>query len=614
MIVGTAGHIDHGKSALVQALTGRSMDRLAEERKRGITIELNFAPLEFDGLAPIGIVDVPGHEDFIRTMVAGASGIDLVLLVVDAQEGVRPQTLEHLAIAEQLGVTAGIPVLTKADLPDPEWLELVRQDLEDRLARSSIVFEPVAVVSALTGLGIPELLGRLRARAGEAAGELPPDDLFRMPVDRAFSLAGAGTVATGTVWSGVVSPGDLIRVEPGGLPGRVRSVESFGSSAAAALPGSRAAIGLAGLERTAVARGQVLVAQHAPWRVTETVDVVLSLLPEAPRAVTTRTRLRFHHGTAEVMARAYPRTEIGPGASGLARIVLEAPLVFRGGDRFVVRRYSPVQTIGGGWVADPFPPRQSIWPEGLSSVDPAVRLESLVARRTGGVPVMSVPVLAGLTPTEADGLVGSSETLIAVGDRIGLRRWLTEAETVLVERVRRTHQDAPSLPGLSQETLRRALGPMSWIADAALERLVASRALTRAGGVVAIPGFTPRSVGGAGEVAEVVEAVTQAGLEPPTLQELAERLRVPDLDGAIRIAVSQGLLEPVERDRYVSRSALDHFAAVVREVGEGGAEISPASLRDRLGLSRKFIIPLLEWADRVGLTRRVPTGQRTLVS
>jgi selenocysteine-specific elongation factor len=613
MIIGTAGHIDHGKSALVQALTGRSMDRLAEERKRGITIELNFAPLEVDGLPPIGIVDVPGHEDFIRTMVAGASGIDLVLLVVDAQEGVRPQTLEHLAIAEQLGVTAGIPVLTKADLPDPDWLELVRQDLEDRLARSSIAFEPVAVVSALTGLGIPELLGRLRARAGEAAGE-PPDDLFRMPVDRAFSLAGAGTVATGTVWSGLVRPGDLIRVEPGGSAGRVRSVESFGSSAVAAAPGSRAAIGLAGLERTAVARGQVLVAQDAPWRVSETVDVVLSLLPEAPRAVTTRTRLRFHHGTAEVMARAYPRKEIVPGASGVARIVLEAPLVFRGGDRFVVRSYSPVQTIGGGWVADPFPPRQSIWPERLSSVDPADRLESLVARRTGGLPVMSVPVLTGLTPTEADALVGSSETLIVVGDRIGLRRWLVEAETVLVERVRRTHQDDPSLPGLSQETLRRALGPMSWIADAALDRLVASRALTRAGGVVAIPGFTPRSAGGAGEVAEVVEAVTQAGLEPPTLRELADRLRVPDLDGAIRIAVSRGLLEPVERDRFVSRSALDHFAAVVREVGEGGTEISPASLRDRLGLSRKFIIPLLEWADRSGLTRRGPTGQRTLVS
>ena len=265
-------------------------------------------------------------------------------------------------------------------------------------------------------------------------------------------------------------------------------------------------------------------------------------------------------------------------------------------------------------MADPFPPRQSIWPDALSSADPAGRLEALVTRRTGGVPVTAVPILAGLAPTEADRVVRSSQALVVVGDRIGLRQWLVEAETVLVERVRRTHQDDPSLPGLSQETLRRALGPMSWIADAALERLVASLTLTRAGGVVALPGFTPRSAGGAGEVAEVVEAVTQAGLEPPTLRELADRVRVPDLDGAIRIAVSQGMLEPVERDRYVSRSALDHFAAVVREVGEGGAEISPASLRDRLGLSRKFIIPLLEWADRAGLTRRGPAGQRTLVS
>ncbi|MDH5315939.1 MAG: selenocysteine-specific translation elongation factor, partial [Gemmatimonadota bacterium] len=471
MIVGTAGHIDHGKSALVQALTGRAMDRLAEERKRGITIELNFAPLEFEGLPLVGIVDVPGHEDFVRTMVAGASGIDLVMLVVDAQEGIRPQTLEHLAIAEQLGVPAGIPVLTKADLPDPDWLELVRQDLADRLAESPIAFEPVAVVSALTGQGIPELRERLRARAAAGTDARHRADLFRMPVDRAFSLAGAGTVVTGTVWSGTLRPGDMVRIEPGGIPGRVRSVESFGSPAPAALPGCRAAIGLAGPERSAVSRGQVLVGQHAPWRVTETVDVVLSVLPDAPRAITTRTRLRFHHGTAEVMGRAYPRSEIAPGAWGLARIVLERPLVFRGADRFVVRSYSPLRTIGGGWVADPCPPRQSRWPGGLASPDPAARLESLVARRTGGAPLEAVPVLTGWTPAEAEAAVRSLGPLVVVGDRVGLRRWLDEAAAVLVDRVRRAHQDDPSLPGLSQETLRGALGAMSWIADVALAQL-----------------------------------------------------------------------------------------------------------------------------------------------
>jgi selenocysteine-specific elongation factor len=613
MIVGTAGHIDHGKSALVQALTGRRMDRLAEEKKRGITIELNFAPLQFDGLPLVGIVDVPGHEDFVRTMVAGASGIDLVMLVVDAQEGIRPQTLEHLAIAEQLGVPAGIPVLTKADLPDPDWLELVRQDLTDRLAESPIAFEPVAVVSALTGEGIPELRERLRARAAAGIGAGHQDDLFRMPVDRSFSLAGAGTVVTGTVWSGAVRSGDLVRIEPGGIPARVRSVESFGSPAEVAVPGSRAAIGLAGPERSAVSRGQVLVAQGAPWRSTETVDVVLSVLPGAPRTITTRTRLRLHHGTAEVMGRAYPRGEIAPGATGLARIVLERPLVVRGADRFVVRSYSPLQTIGGGWVADPCPPRHSRWPAGLESPDPGARLESLVSRRTGGVHLEAVPVLTGWTPAEAEAAVGSLAPLLVIGDRVGLRQWRDEAEGVLVERVRRAHQDDPSMPGLSQETLRGALGAMSWIADAALEQVVEAGTLTRSGGIVAAAGFSPRSIGGAGEVATVAEAIAHAGLEPPTVRELAGRLHVPDLEGAIRIAVSQGLLEPLERDRYISRSALDRFAAIVQEVGEGGAEISPGHLRERLGISRKFLIPLLEWADREGLTRRGPAGQRTLL-
>ncbi|MBS1241840.1 MAG: selenocysteine-specific translation elongation factor, partial [Gemmatimonadetes bacterium] len=562
----------------------------------------------------VGIVDVPGHEDFVRTMVAGASGIDLLLLVVDAQEGIRPQTLEHLAIAEQLGVPAGIPVLTKADLPDAEWLELVRQDLQDRLARSSIAFEPVAVVSALTGQGIPELLERLRARAVAAGGPPRRDDLFRMPIDRAFSLAGAGTVVTGTVWSGTVRPGDLVVAEPGSASGRVRSVESFGKPAPAAVPGARTAIGVAGVERAAVGRGQVLVTQGAPWRATEIVDVVLALLPDAPRSVASRTRLRFHHGTAEVMGRAYPRGEIMPGTSGLARIVLEAPMVLRGADRFVVRSYSPVQTIGGGWVADPCPPRQSSWPAGLASPDPVLRLESLVARRPGGVSTRFVPVLTGWTPSEAETAVEADDALVVVSERIGLRTWLTEAQALLMERVQRAHRDDPSMPGLSQETLRGALGAMSWLADAALEGLVGDGHLTRSAGVVAVPGFAPRSAGGAGEVAAVVEAVTRAGLEPPTVRELGERLAVPDLDGAIRIAVSQGQLELLERDRYISREALDRFTAVVREVGAGHGDLSPAALRDRLGLSRKFLIPLLEWADRAGVTRRDATGQRTLVA
>ncbi|HEX7023598.1 MAG TPA: selenocysteine-specific translation elongation factor, partial [Gemmatimonadales bacterium] len=293
MIIGTAGHIDHGKSALVTALTGRAVDRLAEERRRGITIDLNFAPLELPGLPPAGIVDVPGHEDFVRTMVAGASGIDLVLLVVDASQGPQPQTWEHLAIVEQLRIPHGIPVITKADLADPDWIELITEELGSRLAVSPVSFEPPVVVSAVSGQGIEALRERLRVRLqGPAAA--PVEDGFRMPIDRAFSLAGVGTVVTGTPWSGRLRIGDTVRILPGaGREGRVRSLEAYGHPRSEAGPGARTAVGLAGVERADIARGDVLVAGDLPWRATTALDVALELLPGAP-PVKRRLRVRLH--------------------------------------------------------------------------------------------------------------------------------------------------------------------------------------------------------------------------------------------------------------------------------------------------------------------------------
>ena len=263
MIIGTAGHIDHGKSALVTALTGVAMDRLAEERRRGITIDLNIAPLDLDG-SVAGVVDVPGHEDFVRTMVAGASGIDLALLVIAADEGIMPQTEEHLAILEQLGIRTVLPVVTKRDLVEQDWLELVLAEVAARGRRSSVKFDPPMAVSAVTGDGIEPLRRRLREHA-QRAERRPDDDVFRIPVDRAFSVAGVGTVITGTAWSGVVAVGDRVRLLPGGVEGRVRSIESHGQALARSRPGTRIALGLAGLERTDARRGQVVVAADVPW-------------------------------------------------------------------------------------------------------------------------------------------------------------------------------------------------------------------------------------------------------------------------------------------------------------------------------------------------------------
>ena len=395
MIVGTAGHIDHGKSALVTALTGQAVDRLAEERRRGITIDLNFAPLDLGDGVVGGVVDVPGHEDFVRTMVAGASGFDLALLVVAADEGIMPQTEEHLAILEQLAIPVGVPVVTKADLVDADWLELVVAELGERLRRSSVAFDEPAVVSALTGQGIEQLRARLRAHAARVAPK-GRADLFRLPVDRAFSVAGVGTVVTGTAWSGSVAVGDPVRLLPGPLGGRVRSIESHGRAVERVEPGARIALGIAGLERSEVRRGHVVVTPDLPWSATLALDVELSLLPSAVRPLAPRTRARLHLGTAEVMVRVLPRAPIRPGERGLARLRLDAPVVARGGDRFVLRSWSPVTTIGGGRVLDPDPPlRRSSWPADLGALEPARHLRALVERRPFGLALAAVPIVAG---------------------------------------------------------------------------------------------------------------------------------------------------------------------------------------------------------------------------
>ncbi|MCL4866114.1 MAG: selenocysteine-specific translation elongation factor, partial [Gemmatimonadales bacterium] len=459
MIIGTAGHIDHGKSALVRALTGHEMDRLAEERRRGITIDLNFAPLVFPGLPPVGIVDVPGHEDFIRTMVAGASGIELVLLVIDAGEGPMPQTLEHLAIVEQLGVTRGIPVYTKCDLVEPAWLDLVEAEFHDRLAASSVTFGPPARVSAVTGEGIAELRAQLLA-AIQAASARRPADLFRLPVDRAFSLAGVGTVLTGTAWSGAMRVGEAVRLLPSGMEGRVRSVANHGETVAEGLAGMRVAIGVAGVERGAVRRGESLVAAADAWQPTEALDVLVHLLPDAPRALVGKTRVRVHLGTAEVMARAHPRAPIPPGATGIARLALEAPLLARGQDRFVLRSYSPVTTIGGGTVLDPLPPRRAPWPEGLASTSHPERLLALLARRTDGVEEALLAQLLGLPPAEVQRLASRTSGARHIGHRWvdSSRVRALEAETLRA--LEDYHQANPGEAGLSLGTVRQQLrGP-----------------------------------------------------------------------------------------------------------------------------------------------------------
>ena len=609
VIIGTAGHIDHGKSALVSALTGRPMDRLMEEKRREITIELNFAPLDLGPGRIAGVVDVPGHEDFVRTMVAGASGIDLVLLVIAADEGVMPQTEEHLAILEQLEVPAGIPVITKADLADSEWLQLVTSEVTERLAASPINFEPPLAVSVRNGSGIETLRARLAARATALPPRLSGDG-FRMPVDRSFSLPGVGTVVTGTTWSGRLGIGDPVIVLPAGLRARVRSLESYGHAVERSDPRARTAVGLAGLERRAVGRGDVLVTDELPWAAASALDVEIRLLPGVSRPLKPRTRVRLHLGTAEVMARVLPRLPIEPGGTGMARLSLEKALVARAEDRFVLRSYSPVTTIGGGRVLDPFPPgRRSLWPAGLASRDPAERFRAVLVRRTEGIPAAALPLLLGLPRTAAAEVARAEPTARLVGDFWVTTRAVDEVGTRALVALREYHRQHISDPGMPLETLRHSLHAREVVVEAALSDFAKAGRLRRIDGVVALAGFVPRVAGGDAGIDRVVRILLDAHLNPPSVPELERTTGRRDLLAVLRLAAARGQVEAVERDRYYAREALDQFTSVLNDLGQQG-EIIPAAIRERLGITRKYLIPLLEWADGKGITVRVGEGRR----
>ncbi|MEP6622536.1 MAG: selenocysteine-specific translation elongation factor, partial [bacterium] len=414
MILGTAGHIDHGKTSLVRALTGVDTDRLPEEKRRGITIELGFAPLSLDGVGQVGIVDVPGHEAFVRTMVAGATGIDFALLVVAADAGVMPQTREHLAILSLLGVRGGVVAITKRDLVDEEWLSLVHDDVASAIAGTSLEGAVVVPVSSTTGEGLDALRVAL-AGAAQAVPRRSSLDLFRLPIDRAFTMKGTGTVVTGTVWSGSLARDAAIRLLPADVVVRVRGLQSHGRAVDVVHAGDRAAISLAGVALDDIHRGNVLV-QGDAWKTGRVLRAQLELSEGLDVTLGPRSRVRLHLGTSEVGARLVVREgALAPGARVSSRIVLDEPIVARAGDRFVLRMASPVATLGGGVVTDPFAPlRARPWP--MEPVDPARSL-ALVLDEAGarGVNLSELPVRLGVPVEQCAELAGAAWR---VGDRI----------------------------------------------------------------------------------------------------------------------------------------------------------------------------------------------------
>jgi selenocysteine-specific elongation factor len=615
-VIGTAGHIDHGKTALVRALTGVDTDRWEEEKRRGITIDLGFAPLPLPGGIDASVVDVPGHEGFVRNMLAGATGIDVALLVIAADEGVMPQTEEHLAIVELLGVRRGIPVITKSDLVDAEWLSFVRTEVAERLKASRVDWETPLAVSALTGGGLDELRGALAGLA-EGLPARPADDLFRLPIDRVFSVAGAGTVVTGSTWSGSVAVGDAVRLLPAGREARVRSIEVHGQAADRAVAGRRTALALVGVEKTELERGDVAVAGSG-WAATDTLDVALELLPPPPRSavvrkpLVARTRVRVHLGTAEVLGRVAQVRAIEPGATALARLVLEGPLVARGGDRFVLRSFSPVTTIGGGVVLDPFPPkRPRVSERGLSAAKTLPPAPDRLARFVdegglGGVRVGDLSVRLGILPAEVSGVIDTvGKGALRSGELLVARRALSAEVERLGALVAAHHATHPLDPGLSLQALRAAVAAPDPVLDLLVEHGVKKQAFEVAGSVVRRPGWKAALDARAGDAGgQLVRRLAEARWAVPTVAELQREFATLTVPALLAHLAREGGVEQVDQERYAAKPALEEFRqaleAALRELGPA----TPAQLRDRFGLTRKYLIPLLEWADRRGITRR----------
>lgn len=617
LVVGTAGHIDHGKTALVKALTGVDTDRWEEEKRRGITIDLGFAPLALGPDIDASVVDVPGHEGFVRNMLAGATGIDVALLVIAADEGVMPQTAEHLAIVELLGVTRGIPVLAKADAVDAEWLELVRGEVIGRLASSRIRWESPVATSAVTGQGLDELRAAL-VRVATDLPDRPADDLFRLPIDRVFAVAGAGTVVTGTTWSGTIATGESVHLLPLGRDVRVRSIEVHGKPAERTEPGRRTALALVGVDKDELRRGDVAVTGDG-WIATERLDVDAELLPTARLPLVARSRVRVHLGTAEVLARAAPATPVAPGQRGLVRLVLETPLVARAGDRFVLRSFSPVATIGGGVVLDPQAPGRPRLPQrGLDAGQPvSERLATMVAEAgLAGLADRHLPVRLGVHPsmvTDVIALAGKG-VLQSRGILVSRAAVAEEAER-LGAIVKQHHADRPIEAGYSLEALRAAMrdGAGRAVADAIADLVLdlggRKHAFEIAGTLARAPGWRP-----------TVDVATTSRLEGrlvaaqwqiPTVAELEQELPGMPVQALLVHLARTGGVEQLDRERYAAPGVLAAFrVALEASLGELGSA-TPSQLRERFGLTRKYLIPLLEWADRSGITRR--TGDaRTL--
>ncbi len=621
--MGTAGHVDHGKTTLVRALTGTDTDRWKEEQERGLTIDIGFARLDLDPALEISVIDVPGHEDFIKNMLAGATGIDVLLLVVAADEGPMPQTHEHVAIARLLGVRRGVVALTKSDRVDEEWLALAQETTQDVVAE--VMPEAtwdVIPVSSVTGDGLDELRAALARCVADASKE-QQEDLFRLPVDRSFSIRGTGTVVTGTVWSGSISVGETVRILDSGESARVRGLHVHDEPRLMVSAGRRCAVALVGKPASALARGSVLVTDPG-WNPSSQMGARLHAIGGRNRALEHGQRVRVYLGTREVMARLYmmDRAPLHPGQTTWVVMALEAPLLARVGDRAVIRFYSPVTTIGGAEVADLDPPPDwwrctQEWTAVLDgSAADALRATAEIAGMQG-VAEKTAPITLGRTAAEIRS--SAEETgCLKIGDRWFAPPAIERAREEVLRSLNRLHAAHRRSTGVSKEavrsTLANAIHPL--LVQTTMERMLAAGELQARGPLVSLSGHRVQLTGSEATALERLSAaISQGGLQPPTVSDLEKALRLDRvlLDDLLRLILEQGTATAVTAEIYLAHEHLDALEARVRDMLADGRIGPPGLFKRELGLSRKYLIPLLEYLDRKGVTRRLPEG-RSLVS
>lgn len=638
VIVGTAGHVDHGKSSLVLALTGTDPDRLPQEKARGITIDLGFAELALPSGRTVGVVDVPGHEHYVRAMAAGAAGVDVALLVVAADDGVMPQTREHLRILEAFGARQMVVALTKSDLVDADWLELVQMDLEEYLGQTAFAGAPVVAVSSRTRAGLPELLERLDAAvaAFESSGVCAARTArpARLAVDRAFNVAGVGAVVTGTLRSGVLRPGDAVDVLPGGARARVRSVQTHGRDVESACAGQRTAVNLGGVTLDEVPRGSTVCAPGS-LRVRDRFDARLHWLgrdgSDAP--LVSGERVHVCAGTSQALGRVLlfdGAGQLACGEDGLVQVRLETPLVLAAHDRFVVMAYSPVELVGGGEVLWCEPPRRSAPRKAERTLLRAMeegdeRHAVLAAARRERYAVGAARVAASLDLPEAratellDALVGEGE-LTRLPVESGAMHYMTpKLLDALVEdtvgALRAAGKAHPDNPGMPLPALRDAVADhLDLVVFGAVVAQAQERGLVGRFGATVLASEDMERVRRETEelTARVGEALERHGMAVPFVDELAAELGMPEplVRRGVTLLVEAGRAVAVDRGYAVDAAAFEEARrTVARAIGAAGGAAATGDLREALGLSRKYALPLLEYLDKTGFTVRGADGQ-----